>query len=258
MKTAAGILRGALALVGVSVLFAGLDLYQRFALAPLLRRASAADRRARTGRYMRWVALRILGLARLAGARFDLRGRIPSDAPALVVMNHQSLLDIPVATAMAAPRALRFVSRSVYARGVPLVSGLLRLSEGVIVDPDHAPRAAVRALARAAESLESALLIFPEGERTRDGALAPFRAAGLKTLLRARRLPVYLVVIDGAWTCRTARDVVSQVHRIRARAEVLGPFTPPAAPRDLNAFIAGLETTTRERLRAFRVEAGGV
>lgn len=257
MRTVAGILRGALALAGVSLLFAGLDLYQRSWLALRLRRASEADRHALVGRHMRLVAHRVLALARLAGARFDLRGTVPSDGPALVVMNHQSLLDIPVATAMAAPRALRFVSRSVYARGVPLVSGLLRISDGVIVDPDHAPRTAVRALARAAESLESALLIFPEGERTRDGSLARFRSAGLKALLRARRLPVYLLVLDGAWACRTLLDVVSHAHRIRVRAEVLGPFEPPAAARELTRFIAGLEARTRERLQALREEVAG-
>lgn len=252
MKGAIGILRGAVALLALGVLFCGLDLYQRFVLGPRVRR-NPATRSAQVDPYMRWVARTVLDLARLGGARFDLRGQVPTGAPALVIMNHQSLLDIPVATAMAGPRALRFVTRWVYARGVPLVSGLLRLSDGVIVNADHAARAAVRTLVRAADTLESGLLIFPEGVRTRDGSLASFRRAGLRALLKARRLPVYLLVIDGAWQCRTILDVAFRLHRIRARTAVLGPFEAPAAPGDLPGFISELE----ERMRAALLELRG-
>jgi len=248
------ILRGVIALAGIGVLFAGLGLYQRIVLWPLVTLRSRG-RSERVGRYMRFVAGCVLGLARLAGARFDLRGHVPTDAPALIVMNHQSLIDIPVAVALAGPRAVRFVARWVYARFVPLVSVLLRLSEAVIVNPDGAAREAVRKLARAARTLESGLLIFPEGERSRDGSLVPFRSAGVRTILRARRLPVYLIVIDGAWPCRTLLDVVRHTHRIRARARVLGPLRPPEADRELGGFVASLETRMREELGALRREA---
>lgn len=250
------VLRGALALMVVGLLFGGLGLYQRLVLAPLLR--LRPDRRHdRVGRYMRFVGGCVLRVARLAGARFDLRGSVPTDEPVLVLMNHQSLIDIPVATVMAGPRALRFVARWVYARFVPLVSVLLRLSDAVIVNAESAPREAVRRLARTAEELESGLLIFPEGERTRDGSMSRFRTAGLKAILRARRLPVYLIVIDGAWQCRTLFDFAHGAHRIEARAVVVGPLQPPRAKADLAGFIQELEDRMRERLEELRREALG-
>jgi 1-acyl-sn-glycerol-3-phosphate acyltransferase len=249
------LLRGVAALLAVGLLFAGLGLYQRLVLWPLVR-LRPARRHERVGRYMRFVAARALGLARFAGARFELEGRVPTDSPVLVVMNHQSLIDIPVATAMSGPRALRFVARWVYARFVPLVSVLLRISEAVVVDPDRAARGAVRRLARAAETLESGLLIFPEGVRSRDGSLSPFRAAGLKAVLRARRLPVYLIVIDGAWPCRTLLDFVRNAHRVQARAEVIGPLSPPGSDHELPGFVRSLEVLTRERLARMRSGRG--
>jgi 1-acyl-sn-glycerol-3-phosphate acyltransferase len=245
------ILRGVVALLGVGLLFAGLGLYQRIVLWPLLR-LQPERRHDRVGRYMRFVASRVLGLARFAGGRFELRGDVPTGTPVLVVMNHQSLVDVPIATLLAGPRALRFVARWVYARFVPLVSVLLRLSEAVVVNPEREARGAVRLLARTAKTLESGLLIFPEGVRSRDGSVAPFQPAGLKAILRARRLPVYLIVIDGAWRCRTLFEFAHRAHRLRVRTEVVGPLQPPEAHRELGAFIQGLEQRMRERLEELR------
>jgi 1-acyl-sn-glycerol-3-phosphate acyltransferase len=246
-------LRGVLALLGVALLFGGLGLYQRLVLWPLV--ALRPGRRHEwVGRYMRFVAERVLGLARFAGARFELRGRIATDVPVLIVMNHQSLIDIPVATLMTGPRAPRFVTRYVYERFVPLVSVLLRLSDAVIVNPDRRAREAVRRLSRTAETLESGLLIFPEGVRSSDGSLARFQGAGLRALLRARRLPVYLIVIDGVWQCRTLLDFARRAQQVRARAVVAGPLTPPRDASELPAFVRHLEAETRDQLARLREE----
>jgi len=248
-----GTLRGLLALLGVGLLFGVLGLYQRLVLWPWVR-LFPEGREERVGSYMRFVAGGVLAMARLAGGRFRLEGRVPTAGPVLVVMNHQSLIDIPMASLLAGPRALRFVARAAYARFVPLVSVLLRISDAVVVDPDRAGREAVRRLARAARSLESGLLIFPEGERTRDGSLAPFRAAGLRAVLRARRLPVYLIVVDGAWPCRTLWDFAWRGSRLDARARVLGPLAPPEEDARLPAFVTELERRTREQIASFRAE----
>ena len=66
-------------------------------------------------------------------------------------------------------------------------------------DPLQA-RAAIRELGEAAENRNVAVVIFPEGTRSRDGRLKSFRLGGLTELLEAApTLPVVPTAIDGAW-----------------------------------------------------------
>jgi 1-acyl-sn-glycerol-3-phosphate acyltransferase len=239
-------LRGALSLLAVVAWLAGpgvailhLVYLPRIWLRPRRRRAY-------TSAYMKLMSRGILGLLALGGARFRRSGRIPTDGPVLIVMNHQSLIDIPTATLMAEPNVPAFVTRRRYRRFIPSVSPAIRLLDSPIVDPENDPRGAIEQLRRAATTHHAGLLIFPEGHRTSDGEVQPFRTAGLKAILAARRMPVYLVVSDGVWKSRRFFDFVFSIPRIRGEAEVLGPFEPPADDDDLVPFIRQL----RERLVA--------
>jgi 1-acyl-sn-glycerol-3-phosphate acyltransferase len=95
----------------------------------------------------------------------------------------------------------------------------------------------------ATRALEHGMLIFAEGHRSLDGEIQPFQTAGVLTVLRERRLPVYLVVTDGFWSARRLVDFVFGVGTIRGRTEVLGLFEPPAATDALPAFVEGLRET---------------
>jgi 1-acyl-sn-glycerol-3-phosphate acyltransferase len=201
---------------------------------------------------MKLMSRGILGLLALGGARFRRTGRIPTNGAALIVMNHQSLVDIPTATLMAEPDVPAFVTRRRYHRFIPSVSPSIRLLDSPIVDPERDPRGAVEVLRRAALEHEAGLLIFPEGHRSPDGEVGPFRTAGLKAILAARRMPVYLVVTDGVWKSRRFVDFVRSVPLIRGETEVLGPFEPPARDEDLARFIRGLHEKVVAKLHEMR------
>jgi len=94
--------------------------------------------------------------------------------------------------------------------------------------------------------------IFPEGHRSRDGEIRPFRTAGLETILGERRTPVYLVLNEGFWRVRRLADLLFRVHLIDARSEVMGPFDPPADEAGLADFIQGLRATLVARLAEVR------
>jgi 1-acyl-sn-glycerol-3-phosphate acyltransferase len=205
--------------------------------------------------FMKGICIGIFGLLRLGGAHVRRRGTIPTAAPVLVVANHQALLDICQVTLMARPRVPAFVTRRRYVRFVPLVSQCIRLLGSPIVDPKRDPVGAVEAIRRGARELPHGILIFPEGHRSRDGAIRPFRPAGLETALRERRTPVYLVLNEGVWRVRRLADLLFRVHLIDAWSEVIGPFEPPADDAGLPEFIAGLRRTLVDRLAALR--AGG-
>jgi 1-acyl-sn-glycerol-3-phosphate acyltransferase len=201
--------------------------------------------------YMKGMTRGILGCLGLGGARFERRGTLPTREPALILMNHQSLLDILTVTLMAEPDVPAFVTRVRYARFVPLVSRCIRLLGCPVIDPRRDPQGAVATIERVARETARSILIFPEGHRSRDGALRPFKAAGTQAALRGRPLPVYLVASDGMWASRRFVDFLFNVHRVRGVAEVIGPFEPPA-PDDVPAFVERARSQIAERLALLR------
>jgi 1-acyl-sn-glycerol-3-phosphate acyltransferase len=206
------------------------------------------DRFMLVSRFMKGICQGTAALLTLGGAHFRRRGIIPTASPVVVVANHQALLDIVQVTLMAEPRVPAFVTRTRYARFVPLVSASLRLAGAPLVDPKRDPKGAVEAVRRGAAELPHGIIIFPEGHRSLDGAVRPFRTAGLAAALEARRVPVYLVVNDGTWRGRRLLDLLFRVHLIDAFSEVLGPYEIPKDPAEIPGFITRLRQTIVARL----------
>jgi 1-acyl-sn-glycerol-3-phosphate acyltransferase len=242
--------RSALAVVGLMAWMALGGLYQRLIVYPIVH-LWPGRRVATTSRYFRGMSHGILGLVRLGGGALRRTGRVPTASPVLILMNHQSLLDIPTAGLMSAPLVPLFVTRKRYHYGMPAVSPCLRLMGCPVVDPSDR-KGALKVMRDAARGLERGLLVFPEGHRTRDGEVGPWKTAGILTVLRERRLPVYLMVTDGFWTARRFVDFVFGVSTIRGETVVLGPFEPPAADDALPAFVDALREKTIARLAQMR------
>lgn len=213
-----------------------------------------ARRQAIIAWYMKGMSRGILALIRAAGGRARRTGTIPTNDPCLIIMNHQSLLDIPTATLMAEPYVCRFIARRRYGRYVPSISFCMRLLGCPLIDPENR-KASLRALREAARDQPHGILVFPEGHRTGDGQIQAFQTAGLEIMLRERPLPVYIVVTDGFWTCRRFADFAFNIARIDGRTEVAGPFLPPA-DRDFGPFLEGLRQEMADRLRRMRGGAG--
>jgi len=206
--------------------------------------------------FIKTMASGILACLRLGGASFRLSGRIPTEEPVLVVGNHQSLLDILLIAVMSSPYTPAPVARRRYARFVPLVSPALRFVGSPIIDPRRDAKGAIETLSRAALASHHGILIFPEGHRTRDGEIGPFRPSGLIAMLEARRLPVYVVVTDGLWASRRLVDSILTVHRVRGETEVLGPFEAPESDSELPEFVHQLRAKLVERLGDMRRRRG--
>jgi 1-acyl-sn-glycerol-3-phosphate acyltransferase len=243
-------------LLGVGGLVAWLlvgDIWERLVVWPAIR-LRPARRDAIISWYMKGMSRGILALARAGGGRAVRAGTIPTEQPAYIVMNHQSLLDIPTAVLMMQPYVARFIARERYGRFVPAVSLCMRLLGAPVIDPENR-KGSLRALRDAARVQPHGILVFPEGHRTRDGEVQPFHTAGLEIMLRERPLPLYVVVTDGFWTCRRFVDFLWNMDRIRGRTEVLGPFDPPA-DGDFGRFLEGLRQEMVTRLRQMRGGAG--
>jgi 1-acyl-sn-glycerol-3-phosphate acyltransferase len=141
-----------------------------------------------------WAPLLFLG----AGARLRVEGaeRVDWSRPQVLVANHASMIDIP-ALFRAVPVPLRFVLKREIA-GVPFVGWYARFMGMAFIDRGNA-REAKRKLAEAAEKLRGAATFaaFPEGTRSKDGTVGPFKGGALQLALEAV-VPVLPVAIAGA------------------------------------------------------------
>ena len=228
--------------------------YQRLVVYPLLF-LRPSRRLAITSTYFRGMSHGILFCMRVGGATLRRTGTVSTAAPALVLMNHQSLLDIPTAGLMSAPLVPWFVTRRRYHYGVPAVSPCLRLMGCPVIEPRDR-RQSLKTMIRAARELEHGMLIFAEGHRSRDGEVQPFQMAGILAVLRERRLPVHVVVTDGFWQARRLVDFVLGVGKIRGETEVVGTFEPPADADALPAFVESLRERMVAHLAAMRGRRG--
>jgi 1-acyl-sn-glycerol-3-phosphate acyltransferase len=204
--------------------------------------------------FMKAMSAVIFALLRLGGASIRRVGTLPTASPILVVANHQALLDICQITLMAHPRVPAFVTRRRYARFVPLVSQCIRLLGSPIVDPKRDPQGSVAAIRQGARELPHGVVIFPEGHRTQDGEIRPFRSAGLETILSERRVPVYLVLNEGVFRVRRLADLLFRAPLIDAYSAVIRPFEPPADAARLPEYIRELRATLVARLAQIRRE----
>lgn len=241
----------------LTVGIAGLSL----AVADLLQRTLVAGAaRFVPSRKDRFLAAWQQGLARLmlgtvtivGGARFERIPRIPGRPGVLILMNHQSLMDIPLAVRAVRDTYPRIVTRARYARGKPLISHMVRLYQYPTVDPRATVRGDVVRLREQAAASHLPVVIYPEGTRTRTGEIGPFRKAGLKAILSARPWEVWLLVADGTWRSARLADFLSHVSTIRGRVTALGPFPSPDDDEELDAFIDDMRARMVEALDSLR------
>jgi 1-acyl-sn-glycerol-3-phosphate acyltransferase len=206
-------------------------------------------RRAIVRWWLRFNARATFALARVVGGlRLTIEGRIPPE-PVVVVMNHQSVLDIPLGVLMTPGPYPIIPTRDRYGRRIPGIAPLTRLAQYPLVSHGRtAKREELLALRDAADKVnagDNSLVIFPEGHRTRRGEIAPFMKSGLGLILPRAQRPVYCIVADGMWQARTIWDAALRFAGLHVHARVLGPFQPPARG-DVEAFLDDL----RERMIA--------
>jgi 1-acyl-sn-glycerol-3-phosphate acyltransferase len=120
---------------------------------------------------------------------------LPTDAGALIVANHQSVLDIPLIAA-STPRHVAFVARKSLANS-RLLGFVMRECGAVLIDRGAGDRGAMRVMV---EHLRRGDLvtIFPEGTRTIDGRVGLFKGGALLAARKAGA-PIVPASIRGSY-----------------------------------------------------------
>jgi 1-acyl-sn-glycerol-3-phosphate acyltransferase len=122
--------------------------------------------------------------------------RIPRTGPVLLVANHQSYLDPPCIATSVHCRQLDFLARGGLFKFRPL-GFLIRNLNAIPLREDGSDTAAIKASIFRLEQ-GSAVLIFPEGTRSPDGSMQPFKR-GVAVLVKRALCPVVPVAIEGAY-----------------------------------------------------------
>ncbi len=133
------------------------------------------------GTYFRW---------RVYGA-----DRVPRTGPAILAANHASLLDPPLVGA-ALKREICYLARESLFHN-PLFGAMLRSWNVVPVDRDGGGAAGLRAIMDRLQQ-GSAVILFPEGTRSMDGALQPARQ-GIALLAIKSEAPVIPIRVFGTF-----------------------------------------------------------
>jgi 1-acyl-sn-glycerol-3-phosphate acyltransferase len=233
-------------------MFITADLVERTVIVALLRLRPASRQRILRVWLRSLTRLGLWIIRGVGGARITNLPSVPAEEGVLVVMNHQSLVDIPVVFEFVKGGYPRIVTRKRYFSGIPLVSHMLRLYGHLPVEPGRNATPQVTSLGETAATTSLPIAIFPEGQRTRDGNIRPFRTAGLKAILSARRWAVYVVVADGLCPAARLGGYIRHVSAIDARVESMGPLVFDGSSDDIDAFIEGLRRMMCDKLDEMR------
>jgi 1-acyl-sn-glycerol-3-phosphate acyltransferase len=125
--------------------------------------------------------------------RFDGRHNIPKTGGALLIANHESFID-PLLVALASPRRVAFLARSGLFHG--LFGRFLRSVNTFPVDQEGFAREGLKTMIdKVGDGWP--VLVFPEGERSWDGVMKPFRP-GIHLIIKKTLAPIVPCGIAGA------------------------------------------------------------
>lgn len=174
-------------------------------------------------------------IIRTSGVKIEIQGHghIPAGKPVIFACNHASQLDIPIVHE-ALPVQFRFVVKKELFK-IPLFGFALHHAGYIPIDRSGG-KAALRSLQEAAERVKKGtpIVIFPEGTRSPDGRLMPFKVGGILIAIKAG-CPIVPVAISGSHNVLPKGSIRVRPGRIKVTfglpVQTVGPDGP--IPKDI-------------------------
>lgn len=240
-----------LLLASILLYFSLVDLQIRFRVI-----LSPRTIRAYIDRRVHRIARMTFALARFYQDLRVVRERVRPTLPQqfVVISNHQSLIDIPVLIWSFPDHSLRFVGKKELFRYIVMVSVMLRVQRHAVIDRHRNFAEAVAALERLGRSATRwgfCPAVFPEGHRSRTGAVGPFHSGAIRTILRTARLPVVTVAINGGQRAGKLRQLRANLHHLRYQVRVLSVYPSPATKQDVDEILLKARREISEQVAAW-------
>lgn len=137
-------------------------------------------------------------LIKLAGIKVKVKGReniIGGDETVIFISNHQSLFDIPLLYANTQKPFIIMAKKSLFQ--IPIFGWHLSLAGNIAIDRKD-PLASAESLFKALQKakMNYSILLFPEGTRSHNGKLLPFKKGAFIIAKRVKK-PIIPLVIKG-------------------------------------------------------------
>jgi 1-acyl-sn-glycerol-3-phosphate acyltransferase len=182
----------------------------------------------------------------MAGVKLEVIGRekVPLDVPVIFMSNHQGNFDI-LSLFVAIPRQFAWIAKEeLFA--IPVFGHSMRRAGYIPLDRSDGRRA-MKSIEAAADMIRSgrSVVVFPEGTRTPDGNLLPFKRGGFLLAARAG-VPIVPLTINGSALVNPCKRLELYPGKITIR------FSDPIPPVEKGA---GRRDTRMEQVRS-AIEAG--
>jgi 1-acyl-sn-glycerol-3-phosphate acyltransferase len=163
----------------------------------------------------------------VAGSRVDVRrAPAPPPGPVIFASNHESVLDIWVLF-LVVGRSFRFIAKQELFR-LPIFGTYLRIGGHIPVDRSNHQRA-VASLSAAGDAVRAgtSIVVFPEGTRSRDGRIQPFKK-GPFVVAKQAGVPIIPIAIAGSGAVTPSQKIA--VHPGTIRVAAGDPVNPADFP----------------------------
>ncbi len=151
------------------------------------------------------------GILKVSGVKVEVHGqeKLRKGQPYIFISNHQGAFDI-LAGIVAIPVTMRFIAKKELFR-IPIFAQGMRAVGMIPIDRGNSQEAR-KSLEEAAQTLQKgvSVLIFPEGTRSLDGNIKPFKKGGFVLALKSG-LPIMPMVFTGSLNILRKKSI--KVHR---------------------------------------------
>jgi len=151
------------------------------------------------------------GILKVADVKVVVHGqeKIRKDQPYIFISNHQGTFDI-LAGVVAIPVTMRFIAKKELFR-IPIFAQGMRAVGMIPIDRGNSEKAR-KTLEEAAKTLQNgvSVLIFPEGTRSLNGNINPFKKGGFVLALKSG-LPIMPMVFTGSLNILRKKSI--KVHK---------------------------------------------
>jgi len=134
--------------------------------------------------------------------KFINKQNLPAHRPIIFAANHQSMYDIPPLIWFLRKQHAKFISKIELTKGIPSISFNLKYGGGANINRKDSKQSLIE-IARLGERMQKnnwSAVIFPEGTRSKNGAMKDFQIGGIAALLkRAPNALIVPVAIQNSW-----------------------------------------------------------